>query len=300
MFVNVHKDDKWGVCSGVVDGVEALIASSASSLERIVQHEFVGDTKDGGLAVCLASVDGRAIPLYLQGPDGALVKDSTRELLARVEGNSDATTKGEVDEAAVMFGNPRGLRAGCHCGGVNFRITRPNALSKQCSSPWPDLLVPYHSSSSENQADIKWWLRANDSKYLAGTCACRSCRLGSGFPIQAWAFVPKANILQLDGKPLDYNMGTLKQIESSKGCFREFCSRCGATVFWHCLERPDLVDVSVGLLRASEGSRATTMLDWWTERVSFREEAFDKLLIDNLEKGLQAIKLADDRASAAS
>ncbi|KIW91804.1 uncharacterized protein Z519_07774 [Cladophialophora bantiana CBS 173.52] len=290
MFVQVHQNDTWSVCSGVVDNVETLDATSAPSLEKIVQHEFVGDTKDGGLAICLAQVDGPAIPLYLQGPDGATVEGMTGGLLTRIDDISSATSNGEVNQVGPTFGDSSELHAGCHCGGVNFRITRPNALSHQCWSPWPDLIVPYHSSSPENREDVKWWLRANDSKYLAGTCACRSCRLGSGSPIQAWAFIPKANLLQLDGKALDYNMETLKRVESSKGCFREFCSRCGATVFWHCLERPGLVDVSVGLLRAPEGSRAMTWLDWWTERVSFREDALDEKLIDNLEKGLQAIE----------
>jgi hypothetical protein len=54
---------------------------------------------------------------------------------------------------------------------------------------------------------------------------------------------------------------------------REFCSRCGATVFWHDKFRPELIDVSVGLLRAAEGSRAGSWLEWWTGRVSFLEEA---------------------------
>jgi hypothetical protein len=85
-------------------------------------------------------------------------------------------------------------------------------------------------------------------------------------------------------------MGSLQHIESSSGRYREFCSICGATVFWHDLERPDLIDVSVGVLRASQGARASSWLDWWTERVSFKEEAFDKKLIDHLEKGLQNIR----------
>ena len=33
------------------------------------------------------------------------------------------------------------------------------------------------------------------------------------------------------------------------------------------------MDVSVGLLDAAEGARAATWLDWWTERVSFSEDA---------------------------
>jgi hypothetical protein len=40
----------------------------------------------------------------------------------------------------------------------------------------------------------------------------------------------------------------MKSHESSKDIWREFCHVCGATIFWHCNERPELLDVSVGLL----------------------------------------------------
>lgn len=278
MFVETHDPQSWSVCSGVIDRI--VDHETINQLEEVVQHEFVGDTKDGGVAICFAQGEGHLVPFFMNSPGGAKVEGSAQELLTELQRSATAS----IDK------NPHMLSAGCHCGGVKFQITRPNASSRGCSSPWPDLVIPYHSSSSANPQDIKWWLREDDTKYLAGTCACRSCRLGSGSPIQTWAFIPKANILQMDDRTLDYDMGTLKQIESSPGCFREFCSRCGATVFWHCLERPDLVDVSVGLLRAPEGSRAVTWLDWWADRVSFREEAFDKQLIDQLEKGLHHIK----------
>ena len=57
------------------------------------------------------------------------------------------------------------------------------------------------------------------------------------------------------------------------------------------------MDVSVGLLNADEGATAETWLDWWTERVSFAEDAGNgrtgemasnaRCLIDNLETGLR-------------
>lgn len=75
--------------------------------------------------------------------------------------------------------------------------------------------------------------------------------------------------------PLDFGTlpkGVLTSYSSSPGVVRDFCSGCGATVFWHDGIRPDLVDVSVGLLRAEEGARAESWLKWWTDRVSFEEE----------------------------
>ncbi|PYH43411.1 GFA family protein [Aspergillus saccharolyticus JOP 1030-1] len=179
------------------------------------------------------------------------------------------------------------LRCRCHCAGIEFYITRPDASSTQATSPWPDLLVPYHVHSSENATDVKWWLRNANTKYLAGTCACPSCRLASGCPIQPWAFIPKANLLDSYRAPLTVGAGTMQRFESSPGVYREFCNRCGASIFWHSDERPLLVDVSVGLLQASEGSLARQWLEWTTSRVSFAEMALDKNLIRRLQMGLQ-------------
>ncbi|KIV84330.1 hypothetical protein PV11_00114 [Exophiala sideris] len=293
MFVHAVEDDSWSVCPGAIDHVVGREHVSVLSLEHIMQHEFVGDTKDGGLAVCLSQFDDHTAPLFPQAPIGTSFDKSPNNNPVALEPSDPPKARLEADNIEECATAIDEISGRCHCGGVNYRITRPSDVLTQCSSPFPDLLVPYHSSSSANPQDLKWWLRANGSKYLAGTCACRSCRLGSGYPIQSWAFIPKANILQENGVPLSYEMGTLQQIESSQDCFREFCQVCGATVFWHCRERPDLVDVSVGLLRADEGSRAETWLYWWTDRVSFKEDALDQALISALELGLKNIKVEE-------
>ena len=65
--------------------------------------------------------------------------------------------------------------------------------------------------------------------------------------------------------------------------------KCGATVFWHCDERPGLIDVSVGLIEASkEGVRAEGWIDWFWSRVSFEEEGENIALLEKLKKGLKA------------
>lgn len=185
-------------------------------------------------------------------------------------------------------GKEERLKAQCHCGGVKFYITRPNEHSKKAQSPFPDLMIPFHTgASSANPTGETWFLRENDTKYLAGTCACTSCRLSMGFEIQTWAFVPKCNIFQSDGSPIDFNIGTLKRYDSSPGVYREFCGTCGATVFWHCDFRPEVLDVSAGILDPSEGARVESWLDWWTERVSFSELAVSTSLVKSLEAGMK-------------
>jgi hypothetical protein len=176
-------------------------------------------------------------------------------------------------------------------------------------------MIPYHTKDPRisNPEDVKWWLRANDTKYLAGTCACRSCRLASGFEIQTWTFVPRSNVyfhLSTDGGdrdsgksvvlPLDFGKlpkGILRSYESSPGVLREFCGKCGVTVFWHDKWRPGLIDVSVGLVHADEGARAESWLEWWIERVSFGDAEIDRDvgddgkhfdLIPSLKRGLAA------------
>lgn len=260
-------DQRWFLSTGGWDRTEGLIEWTGC--------KWVGDTLDGGCSVWFKEIMGlagtkRDLKRWVGGDDGDLVPEGTLEKLPEKK-------KSET------------LKVGCHCGGVKFYITRPNEASRAVRSPFPDLKVPHHSHSNENPKNETWWLRSGD-RYLAGTCTCRSCRLASGFEIQPWAFVPKCNIFWEDGQPLDFGMGTLKRYESSVGVWREFCGKCGATVFWHCRERSELIDVSVGILDPEEGARVERWLEWWTGRVSFKEMAVSKSLVGSLEDGLKGWK----------
>lgn len=248
------------IASGVVEKSEGILSFQ--------EHIFVGDTKDGGVSN------------WIDGPSwtGFNEKSDLWKPASNFAAEERSERTGDGDEV---------LKCYCQCRGVQFNITRPNKDSSTVSSPVPDVLIPYHSQSPQTDSNSTWWLRANGTKYLAGTCACNSCRLSSGADIQAWAFVPKSNIRQLDGKELDYSMGTLKRYQHSKRAYRDFCGTCGATVFWHCDERPGIVDVSVGLLDAEEGARAEDWLEWATERVSFEECALNKTLVSSVSRGLK-------------
>ncbi|CAG7969901.1 unnamed protein product [Penicillium salamii] len=245
-----------------------FLAASGLLVAKIPVKEIVhwqlSDTNDGGLGVYLPGTESPTASCRLDVPGSSLM-------------SKEPVTRGQVEFKEQT------LHARCNCGGVEFYITKPNASSSQATSPWADLLVPYYTGSGANPEDVKWWLRDGATRYLAGTCACNTCRLSSGFPIQTWAFVPKSNILEVDGSPLDFNHGKIKRHNSSPGVCREFCSCCGATAFWHCDERPLLIDVSVGLLRAG-GARAEDWLEWASDRVSFAEMAVQSDLIGKLEE----------------
>ncbi|WYZ38003.1 hypothetical protein EsH8_II_001509 [Colletotrichum jinshuiense] len=281
----------WELATGVI--IEST-NDKADADARFIGHASVSDTKDGGISVWLSDI-GQQPTKDLQQSDPA----TTRE------------TNGGLPPLSTLVPE-NALPASCACGTVSFHITRPNDGSYVPHSGLADLLYAACTHSEDfmkNPDSIKWWIRADGTKYLAGTCACRSCRLISGFEIQTWAFVPRCNIFfhvpgpngEQKTMPLDFTAlpaGILKTHESSPGVLREFCGKCGATVFWHDIWRPDVIDVSVGLLRAEEGARAETWLDWWTERCSFEEEAergrtgeparIARKLIDGLERGLRS------------
>ncbi|KAI5867677.1 hypothetical protein GGS23DRAFT_612805 [Durotheca rogersii] len=292
----------WGVATGVIIGRAAAADESRSGADgdageerpllRCVGHANVADTLDGGLARFVRLAGAPADPAGGERGPGAPRDDA--------------------------------LEARCRCGTLRFRITRPDAASRLPRSNFPDLTLAYCAAPSAavaNPRDEKWWLRAGagaapgaaPTRYLAGTCSCRSCRVTAGFEIQTWAFVPRSNILVHAAAaaaagggdalaPLDFSAPAarlpLRSYESSAGVRREFCPRCGATAFWRDRWRPDLVDVAVGLLAAPEGARAEAWLDWWTARVSFAEDAaagrrggvaaWAKSLVAALEQGLAA------------
>lgn len=255
---NIYYEDpdlKREVCSGTLEKADGVI--------RLDYQIFVKDTKDGGGSDWFPGVE-------------------SWEGFSHESKKVDVGGKKDVHDVKASPKKEQELNAHCHCKGVSFKISRPDESSTEITAPRGDIVGP---ESSEDE--VTWWLRENGTKYLGGTCACNDCRLASGFDIQTWAFVNRANITQLDGKPLDFSAGTLKRYDSSEGTYRDFCSKCGATVFWHSDSRPELIDVSVGLLDAEEGARAESWLKWETERVSFEEEAQNGELIKRLSAGLK-------------
>ncbi|KAK2601171.1 hypothetical protein N8I77_010641 [Diaporthe amygdali] len=253
---------------------------------------------------------------------GRAPKDDTRDgglepwlPVAEMKGRTQHT-----EAKAPSESSSDSVSAVCGCGHVQLLIQRPQNLLGSDNvgrkgaglpySPYPDLMFPYKTTPKEkvdNPSGEKWFLPKTDedTRYLAGTCACKSCRLVTGYEIQTWAFIPRVAIsicvsqksastrtelnpsTKHEGQAADSyitldfgelaklpaGQNPLRSYESSPGVFREFCHVCGATVFWHSKVRPDLIDVSVGLLQASEGARAESLLDWWRERCSFAEDA---------------------------
>ncbi|KAG6828565.1 hypothetical protein H0H92_007549 [Tricholoma furcatifolium] len=270
----------WCIAAGTLERTEGIIKPS--------QHLWLEDTLDGGLADFLPSIDGVELTRCRRGDQ--------KEVLPAGWSN--------LPSAQLQPGTEDRLHAYCHCKANSFYITRPSAASFEASSPYPDLshaVITTLPEIGRNPGDEKWWLRPAGSDkpthFLAGTCACTSCRKISGFEIQCWAFLPCANILvrnpatnELEPVELrnqEKRPSGLRHYNSSPGRHREFCATCGATVFWWGDERDGLIDFSVGLIDEKQnGARAEGWFDWWKQRVSFEEDAIHRSVIRGLEEGL--------------
>ncbi len=308
------------VCSGVLGAVDAKDGGEGGveSVVRFARQIFLGNTRDGGMGVW---VEG---PRWRGWPDSEVFEvPGVGEGGVVVEGGG-----GEKREKR----EERRLQGYCHCRGVEFYVTPPDeeeddehaesasgAEKKVFSSPFsfscsfifyplPNLIwtSPFPSSSSHIfrnsltlTQDSQWYLRASGTKYLAGLCACNSCRLATGHDLQAWAFIPHSHIhhpqdgsifnLRPEGSEGKGNTTTtLKTYSHTPGAKRGFCGRCGATVFWsHEERRGDVIDISVGLLEEEGGgARAEGWLEWRTEGVSFAECALNKELVGMVVEGL--------------
>lgn len=160
------------------------------------------------------------------------------------------------------------LRAQCHCGGVSFCISRPKA--------------DFQASS----AGHKWLSPMDRNKWLACMDLCDDCRLTTGTHVIGWVFVPVDHI---SPPSADLMIGSSKSYRSTIGVQRTFCGTCGATVSYSCDERPGIVDVATGLLRAPEGAMAENWLVWRAGRAAWPENGlryhpgFSQALIEGMK-----------------
>ena len=267
MYLEYHDDGHFEAATGT------LKVENTDGIVEYKSHIWIEDTLDGGASVFVPRFNGKALKRYSQEPE------KSKEV--PLNWHADGGTR-QSDTSGKIY-------AHCHCKGVEFFISPPNDDSKTAKSPYSDLVFPDSTGAAPNPNNDPWWLPGHN-RFLAGTCACKSCSRASGFDITFWAFIPAINVtLDAEGlKPYTKSphWGTIKSYRSSESVTRSFCERCGANVFWEGDGRPTLLDIAVGLLDAPSGVRAEEILSWWPKRVSFQEAALNKELIRNLGEGL--------------
>lgn len=223
---------KIGVFSGPLKNIDA-------NLIKLTKHIYVEDTVDGGASVWLRkpNPDNVEIPRYLQ---------RAGEIPWTWPEETEPQTKPEQDSITIS----------CHCKGVNLRLHPGNFAAQE-------------------RDQIPWFIDPRNNKRLASFDACDSCRLHFANEIVHWTFTSLSHISTADGGAYPRNMkdlkaatdagdaavGTLACYQSSVDAHRYFCRVCSAAVFYACEDRPEIVDVAVGLLEG-RGARAEEVLSW--------------------------------------
>ena len=237
---------KWFVSAPSVDAEEEVW--------NFAGHVFVGSTGDGGLATLMQNIGGKELGLWEEWSGSSAPWHP-----------SDRTTNSKANQTQ---GQDR-LHAHCHCGGMEFYISRPTG---------------YETFTEIDENNV----RKHKNKWLAIHDVCTSCRLTISTFVISWLFPTRKAITLMDGSlyPLDGIFGTAKSYSSSKGVGRTFCGRCGAAVSYISDERPHVVDIAAGLLD-TEDARAEDWLEWRSYKLAWEDDAVRKNARDALKAGLQ-------------
>ncbi|KAH6992867.1 Mss4-like protein [Fusarium venenatum] len=241
-----NKPQSIGVFTGALKDVRV------KNLVKFVDQIFVGDTQDGGISPWLWNVnqDGSRLRLW----------KGNRDMSEELSDNWPTSAGGPVPGAVSRDSIP--IR--CRCKGVQFMF-RPSNVD--------------FSDTAQNT--IPFYVDPKSHKHLATLDPCSYCRLSVGVDVMNWTFALPAQIeFAQDSKEgsfprnthelkdavqspnRDPRYGTLAMYRSSSDVQRYFCSRCSALVFYTVDDRPDVIDVAVGLLQAPEGARAESVLVW--------------------------------------
>ncbi|WAO95858.1 CENP-V/GFA domain-containing protein [Fusarium falciforme] len=230
----------------------ALDNATVKNLITFPDQIFVGDTEDGGLSQWLLNVNEDGIEARRWKARAIKSETFDHDRPALVGASNDDLQ------------SPRDILIQCRCKGVDLVLRRS-----------PDDFSPAESSS------LPFFVDPTTHRHLATFDACNTCRSVFGAEIVNWTFallrqMHHASDTEQPGFPQsvqelqkaisspdrDARLGTLSLYKSSPDVQRYFCSRCSASVFYAVDDRPDLVDVAVGLLDAPEGARAERDLIW--------------------------------------
>ncbi|HEX3763479.1 MAG TPA: GFA family protein [Kofleriaceae bacterium] len=82
--------------------------------------------------------------------------------------------------------------------------------------------------------------RITAAPLVTSFCHCRSCRLATGAPAAAWVILPLGGLVFDQGEPVAF--------ASSPGRRRTFCGRCGTSLTYERVDRPDSIDIHTATL----------------------------------------------------
>ncbi|KAI0105138.1 Mss4-like protein [Nemania sp. FL0031] len=280
----------YGVQTGVLTNI------NMPGLVRIADHIFLGDTLDGGASpwLCDANSDGSRPRLWRgrSGQGEALSSSITDYWPA-----SDSRQTGSTSTAADDIHTHIPVR--CHCGGVDLVLRQPiddfAAQEERSALPWfvdpgsNKLLGGFDACDScrlSSGSDLFHWtfvlLRhlafANPSASSPASSDGHHHRPPPRFPassveLKSAVATTTTSVAAADADRAPRPWGTLTFYESSPDVQRYFCSRCSATVFYAADDRPELLDLAIGLLHSRDGSRAESLISWdFGGKVGWRQD----------------------------
>jgi hypothetical protein len=185
----------WRVCSGLLDRVEEGVGGEEAALS----------SRGGGGWGVQCVVEGSVCKCGGGGRGHGSEKDA---LLFQKRRTGWVAEQADTVSASCH----------CHCRGVRFKLTRPDA-----ASPGPD-----------GAGGARWWLRDSGQHYAAvfDVCASASCRRTTGFELVAWAHVPRVKCLHVGWVArLSWALARLQAMGVARAFIGDFCGRCGAGVF---------------------------------------------------------------------
>lgn len=229
---------------------------------RFTEQSFVGDTTDGGASVWLKR--------------------------ANADGYECSRFKGEADDCVPEDALPRDWPTTDTL--VGFEKRTGDSVAIRCKCRGVDLVLRRGDYSGLAKEQLPWNVDPDTHKLSAIFCGCDSCRLQGGLDIWYWTYFDMKHLSATQGDAAyprskhelkefidrkDPVIGSLAYYASATraGVLRFFCSTCSATVFFGEDERPELLDVSVGLLDAPDGARAEGFLSWSFGQIEFKEDA---------------------------
>lgn len=273
--------NQWYFVSGAIEHHPAIeTPTEPNSIFKVMRHAHILDTKDGGLAPFLLQLGNRSVPTWAGVPPPMSASQDSFDLphekvMSMLGASSENSTRPPKEDSY--------LTAKCHCGGVNLLIKRANhAPGNKSRGNYPDA-----------------------TKYPTYLCACRSCRLSTGISLCPWTLVNAENVFNgrsapesparitfgFDASIPDANPGlSMKHYWSSPDTCRSFCNKCGAAILYWCAQRPEELDITVGILRSDDGNLARKWLGWVWGECSFSGESTDMELYEAWSKAPGLIK----------
>lgn len=263
-----------------------VLSNTHRDLIQVTDHIFVGDTLDGGATPWLLDLNES------EGGPKARRWKGWQKLSEELP--LDWAPKRTLDAGKI----PDEIPLHCRCKGVNLILKR----------------------GKYTDAKLPWFVDPTTHKLLAGFDACHSCRTSfSGADITNWTFSllknidfaepanPSGSSIAFPDNSLalktavtekaDARLGTLSYYKSSDDVQRYFCSSCSASVFYAVDDRPDMVDVGIGLLDSPCGARADSLLEYSLGTMIWADDCkggWREQLVNAVKRNAEAYRIQND------